>query len=163
MNNQKNKKEGKVITITKEMFLREFTTMSDNERNTLATPSSDTGEDMANSINKAKQLNPQSDNVVVDTSMFDSTSNNDPVAIDINARNGQDARSQINNMMTANPQLKSLQANGNLMAKVHMEGRIISKREIEEERKKLKLKKLRENSIEYSKDELNEAILKDLI
>ena len=157
------KKTGKTIYISEEMFLKEFTNMGSDERNSMATPSADNGGDMANSINQAKQMNPQSDNIMVDTSMFDSTSNNDPVPIDISAKNGQDARTQINNMMTSNPQLKSLQANGNLMAKVHMEGRIISKKEIDEEIKKLRLKKLRENSIEYKKFELNESILKDLI
>ena len=158
MPTDKNKK-GKVIYITEEMYLKEFTTNGDDERNSMAFPDSTNDSDMANSINKAKQLNPQSDNIMVDTSMFDSTANNNPIQIDVNAKNGQDARTQINNMMTANPSLKTMQANGNLMAKVHMEGELKTKKQIEEEKK---LKYLRENSVEMNKKHLQEAFLNGL-
>lgn len=141
--------KGKTIYVNEEQFLREF----GNERTTIAMPNS--SKNMGNSINQAKQMNPSAKDVMVDTSMFDSTSNNDPIQLDVNAKNGQDAQKQINTMMSNNPQLKQLSNKGNLMANVHMEGKVYTKQQIQEQR----LKYLRENTKTFTKQQIEDKIL----
>lgn len=143
----------KIIYITESQFLKEFG--ENGDKNTLAMPTSNS-QNMSNSIDNARKLNPSSDNVIVDTSMFDSSSNNDPVQIDVKAKNGQEAQNKINKMMSSNPQLKTMSAKGNLMANVNMECEIKTKKMVDEELNKLnKAKILRENvSSKITKKEL---------
>ena len=143
---------GKIIYVTEEQFLEGFG--KTNESTTVATPQGgDTN--MANSINKAKQKVPNADNVMVNPSMFDGNGANDPVQIDVQATNGQDAKGKIDKLMNSNPPLKQLSNKGNLMANVRMESRTVKKSFVEEERKRY----MREHAIKIKKGDLDEFLM----
>lgn len=148
---------GKTIYLNEEQFVKLFGESNDNQSTTIALPDGN-NKNVANSINKAKQNTPTADNVMVDTSDFDSNTNNDQVKIDVQAKNGQDASNKINKMMSTNPQLKSLSSKGKLTANVHMEGKqykTFTKQQIEEQR----LKYLRENSTILTKEQIQNYLM----
>lgn len=140
---------GKTIYITEEQYLKEFT---NDDSNAFAEPTLSNNQNMGSAIDKTKSNNPSDDNIVVDTNLFDGNNNNNPIKLDVNAKNGSDAEKQINTMMRSNPQLKQIQNNGKLMANVHLEGTTYKKKQISE----MRLGKLKENSVTLTKEKLDE-------
>lgn len=109
-------------------------------------PSSDSIGSLGSDINKSKTQNPTANNFTVDLGSYDGNSQNNPVALDINAKNGTEAQQQIKKNVTSKPQLKSMMNNGQLQANVHMRNENI--------------KRLRENAIPFTKKEINELLKK---
>lgn len=142
----------KTIYITESQFLREFG--EDNEVTTMAVPDSKT-KDIASTVNKSKTSVPNATNVMVDPSMYDSSKSNDAVQVDVDASNGMDAQQKINTMLNNNPPLKSMANKGNLLANVHMENKVFSKKQIQEQR----LNYIRNNSYTISKSNLDKIFL----
>lgn len=142
----------KIIYLDEERFIKEF-----NEKSTAYVDgSSDSSQnDMGSAINKAKTNNPTDKNFIVNTSSFDGQTDNNPITIDVNATNGQDAKNQINKMVSSNPQLKNMQSNGKLMANVHMESKVYSKKDIQEQKRNY----MKEHSQIYTKKELKKHFL----
>ena len=104
---------------------------------------------MSTDIQQAVQNNPSEKDYTVEPAQYDTSSMNNDVTFDVNAKNGVDAARQINAKMQ-NPNMRSLGANGQLQANIHITD---SKKVKNAER----LKKL-EEGIHFKKAELDEFL-----
>ena len=104
---------------------------------------------MSTDIQQAVQNNPSEKDYTVEPAQYDSSALNNDVTFDVNAKNGVDAARQINAKMQ-NPNMRSLSANGQLQANIHITD---SKKVKNAER----LKKL-EEGIHFKKAELDEFL-----
>jgi hypothetical protein len=135
----KSDKKGKKIHVT-EKHTKMF-----EDGNAYVNPSSDSITSLGSDINKSRTQNPTDKNFVVDLSSYDGNSQNNPVALDVNANNGTDAQKKIQQTITTKPQLKSMMNNGQLQANVRIHNENIEK--------------LRESSIPFTKKEITELLL----
>lgn len=99
---------------------------------------------LGSDINNTRTNNPNDDNFVVDLSSYDNSNHNNPVSLDVSASNGNEAQRKIQNDINSNPQLKSMMNKGQLNANVHIKEEYI--------------RNLRENSIPFTKEEMNEIL-----
>lgn len=74
---------------------------------------------MGSDINKAKAQNPMDNDIHVDLQTYDGNKSNDPVTIDVNAENGNDAQNQIKDIMKK-PGLQNIASKGQMDAVVHL-------------------------------------------
>lgn len=93
-----------------------------------------TAADIASDIAKAQKLNPTDDNFVLDTTDYDGNPTNVQPQMQVNAKNPQDAAKQIENLKK-NPNTKKVMDSG---AEINV--------------------KLGENTIKYTKAELNKIL-----
>lgn len=96
-------------------------------------------------LNDAQRANPGVDEFDIDASDYDTKQSNDSVKIDVNANNTREATQEIQNLQK-NPQLRNVMNNMNTKFHVRI--------------KENKIKKLKENSVSFSKKELNEMLNK---
>ena len=104
---------------------------------------------MSTDIQQAVQNNPSEKDYTVEPAQYDASSMNNDISFDVNAKNGVDAARQINAKMQ-NPNMRSLSANGQLQANIHITD---SKKVKNVER----LKKL-EEGIHFKKAELDKFL-----
>lgn len=118
---------------------------NDTEGTAYVEPTSDNTSSLASDINKTKQENPTDNTFVFNANAYDGNKTNNTVTFDVRADNAQDASQQFQTMRQ-NPHVRSLMANGNVNARVHLRNE--------------QIEKLRESSISFSKKEINEMLKK---
>ena len=128
-----------IVIEKKDLKLKEDT-------NSYVEPSSSNGgsSSLASDLNNAKAKNPHDTEFVVNANSYDSNNSNDTITLDVQGNNANDASNNFKKM-TRNPQVKSLIQKGNVNAKFHVGE---------------SLKRLRESSVKFTKQELNELFNK---
>lgn len=137
-------KNKRMLQLNEEIVTRDRMTLKE-DGNAYVSSSNDSMSSLGSDINRSKTENPTDKDFVVDLSTYDGNKGNNPVSLDVNAKNGVDAQRQIQNNINSKPQLKTMMNNGQLNANVH----------IKEDR----LKELRENSIGFTKKEITDILL----
>lgn len=77
------------------------------------------GQNLSSAISDERRNDPNATTFVANMANFDKNANNNPITLDVNAKNPADAQTQVTQKMNANPQLKSM----NPMVNIHMENK----------------------------------------
>lgn len=117
----------------------------DSDSTAYVEPSNDSASSLANDLSQTKSSNPTDKTLVVNNNSYDGDSTNNTVSLDVHADSTTDAAQKIQNLQK-NPNVKNLMSRTNVNTKVHL--------------KEGKLKRLRENSVSFSKKEIKEMFEK---
>lgn len=95
--------------------------LREDNSNAYVQPSKDNSSSSSLSSDLAKTMseNPTDDNFVVDMNHYDGNKNNQPIPLDIQAKNSQDAGEKIKNIMK-NPNVRNLNNSNGVTANVHI-------------------------------------------
>lgn len=140
INESVNNKKTKVIFSKKQLKLKE-----DNS-NAYVEPSSNSASSLASDLARTKSENPTDDQFIVNANSYDSNASNDTVTLDVTGNTPADASKNFQ-QVTRNPNVKRMMNGGtNVNAKVRIHNESIDY--------------LRENSVKFSKSELDNLLTK---
>lgn len=135
----------KIIFNKKQLRLNEDN--NNSEGTAYVEPSSNNLNSLSTDLNKTKQQNPTDNTFIVNAKSYDGNETNNPISLDINAKNPTDAAKQFQELKMK-PQYKSLMSKSD--SDVNIRFRIQSEQ----------IERLKESCVSFSKKELNEMLKK---
>lgn len=111
--------------------------------NAYVEPSNDSQSSLSSDLSKTKAKNPTDNEFIVNANSYDGDASNNTVTLDVSGNTTSDATNNFNKL-TKQPNVRQLISKGNVNAKIHLN--------------KESIDRLRENSIPFSKKELNEIL-----
>ena len=141
------KKEIKNMVLDESKIYRVFEKkdlkLYEDDGNAYVEPSSDSSSSLTGDLAKAKSKNPNDDEFIVNANSYDGDSSNNAITLDVVGNSPNDASTNFRKL-TKQPGVRQLMANSNVNAKIHL--------------KNENIEKIKENSIPFTKKELNEIL-----
>lgn len=131
--------ESKIYRIYEKKDLK----LCEDSGNAYVEPSTDSSSSLTGDLAKAKSENPNDDEFIVNANSYDGDSSNNAITLDVAGNSPNDASNNFRKL-TKQPGVRQLMSNSNVNAKIHLNNESIER--------------LRENSIPFTKKELNEIL-----